>query len=185
MDKPSFEQLIREDRAARESKRWRGPFLEYLELVRQNPLLTKLSHGRLYEMMMRDGTQDILESEDPRVKRLFKDEPLKVYNFFRDEFFGIEKTVGQIVRYFHSAVAEGRGEPPGALPDGAGRLRQELAGREAAARPRAVRTRLRHRRLPDVRGAAAPHPAPSAQGVREDARRRTSRATSARCAASA
>src|SRR5438552_16723484 len=33
MDRPSFEQLIKEDRAARESKVWRGPFLEYLDLV--------------------------------------------------------------------------------------------------------------------------------------------------------
>jgi serine protein kinase len=107
MDKPSFEQLIREDRAARESKRWRGAFLEYLELVRQTPSLTKLSHGRLYEMMMREGTQDILESDDPRVKRLYKDESLKVYSFFRDEFFGIEKTISQIVRYFHSASLKG------------------------------------------------------------------------------
>jgi serine protein kinase len=107
MDKPSFEQLIREDRAARESKRWRGTFLEYLELVRQNPALPKLSHGRLFEMMMRDGTQDILDSDDPRVKRLYKDESLKVYKFFRDEFFGIEKTISQIVRYFHSASLKG------------------------------------------------------------------------------
>src|ERR1700757_3313114 len=58
-------------------------------------------------MMMRDGTQDILESEDQRVKRLYKDESLKVYNFFRDEFFGIEKTISQIVRYFHSASLKG------------------------------------------------------------------------------
>jgi serine protein kinase len=107
MDQPSFEQLIREDRAARESKRWRGTFLEYLELVRQTPSLPKLSHARLYDMMMRDGTQDILESEDPRVKRLYKDESLKVYTFFRDEFFGIEKTISQIVRYFHSASLKG------------------------------------------------------------------------------
>jgi serine protein kinase len=107
MDKPSFEQLIREDRAARESKRWRGTFLEYLELVRQTPSLPKLAHGRLYEMMMRDGTQDILDSDDPRVKRLYKDESLKVYSFFRDEFFGIEKTISQIVRYFHSASLKG------------------------------------------------------------------------------
>jgi serine protein kinase len=58
-------------------------------------------------MMMRDGTQDILESEDPRVMRLYKDESLKVYKFFRDEFFGIEKTISQIVRYFHSASLKG------------------------------------------------------------------------------
>ncbi len=107
MDKPSFEQLIKEDRAARESKRWRGTLLEYLELVRHDPSLSKLAHGRLFEMMMRGGTEDILEADDPRVKRLYKDESVKVYNFFRDEFFGIEKTVSQIVRYFHSASLKG------------------------------------------------------------------------------
>ena len=36
MDRPSFEQLIKEDRAARDSKVWRGPFLEYLDLVRDD-----------------------------------------------------------------------------------------------------------------------------------------------------
>jgi serine protein kinase len=107
MDKPSFEQLIKEDRAARESKRWRGTLLEYLELVRQDPSVVKLAHGRIYDMIMRQGVVEMLESDDPRVKRLYKDESLKVYNFFRDEFFGIEKTVSQIVRYFHSAALKG------------------------------------------------------------------------------
>jgi serine protein kinase len=107
MDKPSFEQLIKEDRAARESKRWHGPFLEYLELVRGDPSIARLSHSRLYDMIMRPGTRDILDTDDPQVKRLYKDESLKVYRFFADEFFGIEKTIGQIVRYFHSASLKG------------------------------------------------------------------------------
>jgi len=107
MDKPSFEQLIKEDRAARESKRWNGPFLEYLELVREDPTIARLSHSRLYDMIMRPGTRDILDTDDPQVKRLYKDESLKVYRFFADEFFGIEKTIGQIVRYFHSASLKG------------------------------------------------------------------------------
>src|SRR5690242_231723 len=107
MDRPSFEQLIKEDRAARESKLWRGSFLEYLDLVRDDPSLPKLSHARVHDNIMRAGTQDIHESDDPRVKRLYKDESFKVYNFFRDEFFGIEKTVAQIVRYFHSASLKG------------------------------------------------------------------------------
>ncbi len=107
MDRPSFEQLIKQDRASRESKSWRGPFLEYLELVRQDPSVAKLAHSRLFDMMMRPGARDILESEDPHVKRLYKDEPLKVYSFFCDEFFGIEKTISQIVRYFHSASLKG------------------------------------------------------------------------------
>src|SRR5262249_6802705 len=40
-------------------------------------------------------------------KRLYKDEPVKVYEFFADEFFGIERTINQIVRYFHSASLKG------------------------------------------------------------------------------
>jgi serine protein kinase len=32
---------------------------------------------------------------------------VKVFNFFADEFFGIEKTVSQIVRFFHSASLKG------------------------------------------------------------------------------
>src|SRR5712691_8901488 len=107
MDRPSFEQLIKEDRAARESKVWRGPFLEYLDLVREDPSVPKLSHARIFDNIMRSGTLDIQETDDPRVKRLYKDESFKVYNFFRDEFFGIEKTVAQIVRYFHSASLKG------------------------------------------------------------------------------
>ena len=41
------------------------------------------------------------------MKRLYKDENLKAYNFFKDEFFGIERTISQIVRYFHSASLKG------------------------------------------------------------------------------
>ena len=104
---PSFEQLIREDRASRDARRWRGSLLEYLELVRRDPSITKLAHARIYDTMMRTGSRDVLETDDGHVKRLYKDEPLKVYDFFGGEFFGIEKTISQIVRYFHSASLKG------------------------------------------------------------------------------
>jgi serine protein kinase len=71
---PSFEQLIKEDRATRDAKKWRGTLLEYLELVRSEPLLTRLAHSRVYEMIIRAGAHDILETDEPRVKRLYKDE---------------------------------------------------------------------------------------------------------------
>ncbi len=106
-ERTTFEKLIREDRAARDTKQWRGPFLTYLEKLREDPAVPKLAHARLYDVIIKPGTTDILESDDSRVKRLFKDEAVKVYNFFRDEFFGIEKTVAQIVRYFHSAALKG------------------------------------------------------------------------------
>src|SRR5213592_2647374 len=103
----SFEQIIKEDRAGQESKLWRGTFLEYLEMVRDDPTIPKLSHARLHDTIMRVGTQDIQETGEPRIKRLYKDESIKVYNFFADEFFGIEKTISQIVRYFHAASLKG------------------------------------------------------------------------------
>ncbi|HYC22519.1 MAG TPA: serine protein kinase [Candidatus Bathyarchaeia archaeon] len=106
-DKDTFERIIKEDRAAHEGETWRGTFLDYLEKVRDDPTLPKLAHARLHDVIMRRGSEDIQSSDDPRVKRLYKDEPLKVYNFFRDEFFGIEKTIAQIVRYFHSASLKG------------------------------------------------------------------------------
>jgi serine protein kinase len=99
--------MIREDRAARESSRWSGTFLEYLDRVREDPSITKLAHSRLYEMITAPGSRDILDTDDGRVKRLFKDESVRVYDFFADEFFGIERTVAQIVRYFHSAALKG------------------------------------------------------------------------------
>src|SRR5947208_15295420 len=98
MDRPSFEQLIKEDRAARESKVWRGSFLEYLDLVREDPSLPKLAHARIFDNIMRSGTLDIQESDDPRVKRLYKDESFKAYNFFRAELLGVERRVEQMGR---------------------------------------------------------------------------------------
>src|SRR6266481_6794323 len=103
----TFEQVIKADRAARESKQWRGTLLDYLEQLKNDPTVTKMSHARIYDMIILSGLRNINDTDDPRTKRLYKDEPIKVYNFFADEFFGIERTISQIVRYFHSASLKG------------------------------------------------------------------------------
>jgi serine protein kinase len=102
-----FERVIKQDRAARESRQWRGTLLEYLDLVKSDPTMTKLAHARIYDLIISAGTRNIQETDDPRTKRLYKDEPVKVYNFFADEFFGIERTIAHLVRYFHSASLKG------------------------------------------------------------------------------
>src|SRR5262249_14518046 len=103
----AFAKLIQEDRAAREGDAWEGTFLDYLELVRRDPSLPTLAHSRIYELVVRDGVRDILDTEDPKTKRLYQDQPVKSYPFFSEEFFGIEKTISQIVRYFHAAALKG------------------------------------------------------------------------------
>ncbi len=103
----SFAELIERDRANRENLDWRGTFLNYLDRVKTERGITKLSHARLYQMIMAHGSSDIRESDDPAVKRLFGEDSLKVYPFFTGEFFGVEPTLAQIVRYFHSAALHG------------------------------------------------------------------------------
>ncbi|HEY6197030.1 MAG TPA: serine protein kinase [Candidatus Binatia bacterium] len=102
-----FESLIRKDRDLVKARAWKGSLLGYLDKVKENPSITKLAHARMYDNVMRPGVGDIQETNDPRIKRLYKDESVKVYSFFSDEFFGIEKTIAQIVRYFHAASLKG------------------------------------------------------------------------------
>jgi len=102
-----FETLIRKDRDSHQAESWQGKFLGYLEKVKQDPLIAKLSHARIYGVILKLDTRDIQETDDPHIKKLYKDESIKVYSFFADEFFGIEKTIAQIVRYFHAASLKG------------------------------------------------------------------------------
>ncbi len=102
-----FQKLIQEDRETRKKSSWKGTMLEYLELVKENPSFHKLAHKRLFDMINDQGMVEVDLEQNPRLKRIFKGEKLKVYNFFADEFFGMEKTINQIVRYFHSASLKG------------------------------------------------------------------------------
>ena len=166
-----FAKLIQEDREQRQQQHWQGTFLEYLELVKADPGLAKSAHRRLYDMIIEAGVSELNPENDPRVQRLYRGRA--------DQ--GLQLLQGRVLRDRADARQDrallplggdgGRGEPPGALPDGPGRLRQELAGRAPEARPRGAAADLRDRRLPDARRAAAPDAAPSAAGVREDARR--------------
>ncbi len=101
-----FQRIIQQDREKRTKTMWRGTMLEYLELVKENPDIAKLSHKRMYDMLVGAGIEEIDIEADPRMKRLFKGSRIKHYNFFED-FYGMEKTINHIVRYFHSASLRG------------------------------------------------------------------------------
>jgi serine protein kinase len=102
-----FKALIDQDREQRVKEHWRGTMLEYLELVKNNPDIAKLSHKRLYDMLMTPGVRTLSLDENPKQRRLFKGDTRKVFNFFSEDFYGMDKTVNQIVRYFHSASLRG------------------------------------------------------------------------------
>jgi serine protein kinase len=110
-DTRSFAELIERDRAQKEATQWSGTFLEYLELVRADPTIPVLAHARLNERLIAEGSSNILEGENEdeqsALHRLFRDNPVKVYDFFKNDFFGIERPLSQIVRYFHSSALRG------------------------------------------------------------------------------
>jgi len=106
-DPIDFASIIEQDRSERQKLEWQGTFLQYLELVKQRPTLADLSHRRMYDMMAAPGVTELDLEADPRAKRVFGDETVKIYNFFADEFFGMERTLEKIVRYFHSAAMGG------------------------------------------------------------------------------
>jgi serine protein kinase len=102
-----FQKVILEDRETRKKTMWKGSMLEYLEIIRGQPGLSKLAHKRLYDMLVDAGVQEINLDENPRLKRLHRGEKLRTFNFFSEDFYGMEKTLNQIVRYFHSASLRG------------------------------------------------------------------------------
>ncbi|HEX7344567.1 MAG TPA: serine protein kinase [bacterium] len=105
--KQDFASIIQQDRAAQQVEHWEGTFLEYLEKVRQDPTIPKLAHQRLFDTILAAGITPFEGIENPKFKRLFKRNSVKIYNFFADEFFGMERTIEQIVRYFKSASMKG------------------------------------------------------------------------------
>jgi len=102
-----FQKLITEDRETRTKNSWKGTMLEYLEIVRSNPSIAKLAHRRVYDMIAAAGSMDLDLEDKPQLKRIFKGDKVKSYNFFAGDFYGMEKTVNQIARYFHSASLKG------------------------------------------------------------------------------
>ncbi|MDO8522992.1 MAG: serine protein kinase [bacterium] len=110
LNKKVWDDLIKKDRADRPVTKWgKGKtFIDYLEVVKSDPSITKLAHARMFNNIMKPGFRHITEGADSHTLKLYKsDDNMNVYDFFAEEFFGIEKTVSQIVRYFDAAALKG------------------------------------------------------------------------------
>jgi len=70
---------------------WEGTFAQYFEIATKKQEVARLSHERIYHMIMDAGVETNRNGEPH-------------YNFFSQEIFGIEKPLQQIVEYFHSAA---------------------------------------------------------------------------------
>ena len=103
----NFEEFIKSDRESRNKERFEGTFLEYLELVKENPDIAKLSHKRIYDMVVSKGVEVLKGEENPKVKKIYGNDSIRKYGFFKDDFFGIDKVIMKLVNYLHSASMNG------------------------------------------------------------------------------
>jgi len=106
MSKNKFLDLIEKQRKEKKREKFKGTFMEYLDLIENNPDSTDLAHRRLYKSIVEKGTRKIEES-DPRYTSFFQKENTNIYNYFADYFFGNEKVISKFMRYLKSASAKG------------------------------------------------------------------------------
>lgn len=102
-----FEDLIKRDRELNKAAYFDGTFLDYLDIVKKDKNIAKLAHKRLYDIIIKDGYDVLRPEENPRIRRLYGNETIKKYNFFKNDFFGIDKTLMKIVNYFYAAAMKG------------------------------------------------------------------------------
>ena len=102
-----FSKMILNDRQSRKVEHFEGTFLDYLHILYEHPELYKLAHKRIYDLIVDQGVEFVKTEENPRLRRIYGKDTLKRYHFFKDNFFGIDKTLMKIVRYLHSAAMQG------------------------------------------------------------------------------
>ena len=83
---------------------WEGSFEEYLDIVRDNPAVTRTAYQRLYDMILSHGIDERQENNKERTVR---------YKFFTefgekqdDAVYGLDRILVQLVNAFKSAAHE-------------------------------------------------------------------------------
>jgi serine protein kinase len=98
---------IKTQRSESNSKqKFSGTFLDYLELVQKDPSIVKSSHKRLFEAIYSYGMEKMPDS-DPRKRKIFDGNNVRVYDYFKEEFFGMERVIEKVMRFLKSASHKG------------------------------------------------------------------------------
>ncbi len=102
-----FRNLIEKDRENKKKEKFSGTLLEYLEVVKNNPDAVKLSHQRMYDIIMEQGFEVLKPEDNRRIRKIYGNDTIKKYNFFEKDFYGIDKVLMKLVSYFYSAAMQG------------------------------------------------------------------------------
>lgn len=78
---------------SQDEQMWTGTLEDYIALVAKNPAIHMTSHSRVLKMIESHGVEK--DSSDKIVK----------FNFFKDEIFGVDSSIDEIVAYLRAAAA--------------------------------------------------------------------------------
>jgi serine protein kinase len=97
---------VQQHRDSKKIVKFTGVLQEYLVLLEKDPSIASLAHKRLYKQIISYGITTIDETND-RCNKLFDGETVKIYNYFADQFFGMERPLEKIMRFLRSASMKG------------------------------------------------------------------------------
>jgi serine protein kinase len=80
---------------------WQGSFEDYLNIVRENPKVTRSAFERVYDMILTYGTEEFEDNKQHLVRYKFFDDPA---GHGRDAIFGLERPLMRMVNIFKSAA---------------------------------------------------------------------------------
>jgi serine protein kinase len=103
----NFKEFIETDREKYNTQRFEGNFLDYLNIVKENPEVVNLAHKRIYDMIISKGVDELKGEENPRIRKIYGNDLIRKYGFFKDDFYGIDKVIMKLASYFKSAAMKG------------------------------------------------------------------------------
>jgi len=101
-----FLDLINKQRSEKKEEKFEGTFLEYLEKLQDDPNIAKPAHKRLYDAIKQHGVNK-MDDDDPRKKKIFNDDSIKIYDYFKKQFFGNERVIEKLMHFLKSASLRG------------------------------------------------------------------------------
>ncbi len=84
-----------------QKKHWTGSFPEYLDVVRNDPKVTRTAYQRIFDMITSYGTEEIVVNKEKLVRYKFFEDP---DNHGEDAIYGLERTLINLVNILKSAA---------------------------------------------------------------------------------
>jgi serine protein kinase len=101
-----FLDLIQKQRSKKKKEKFEGTFIEYLEMIKEEPEKIKLAHKRLYESICNFGV-DTVDVDSDVYRDIYNGDKIRTYDYFRKEYFGMESVINKLMRFLKSAAHKG------------------------------------------------------------------------------